>query len=248
MKIETLLTISEKMKDGKKKEMGRVKDLTDEELGKLNRDRFKEGKSQRGKTRLESRCFVILKEDFEDYEREINSKIQSLESTIEDKDKSIESLENRLSSIDEEHSKEIKKIDDEYSERIAQLNEELHGKDIEKEEVKTKYEKEIGELKESNQIKINGLELFDEDKHMKIKEYYSKISGIKDSIARETIHHNDNINELEKSLKFKNYIRGHHKSEIMKLKEDIEQFRLIAQYIESEEKEIVQDVKKEDGK
>lgn len=190
MKIEKLLTISDKMKDGKKKEMARVQDFDIEDMKKLDKNKFKKGKSQRGIPRLESDCLVILKDDFDDYEKEMNSQIDRLKSAIEEKNKSIESLQNRLSSIDEEHEEKINKLNEEYSDKIDGLNADLHEKDIEIEKVKTNYEKEIGDLKEKYerelgefrekiQIDINKLKLFDEESHISIIDHQKEISDLK---------------------------------------------------------------------
>ena len=281
MKIEKLLTISGKVINGKETEVARVQDFDDKDRKKIDKSKFEKGKSTRGVERLEARCLVILKEDFENYEKESQSQMQTLKDEIGEKNKEIEMLQNKLSDIDEKHQKEMDKIKDEYSEEIEQLKADLHEKDLEIERTKTKSEEEKGDLKEKYQEEIgifrekiqkeiNGLELFDEDKHMLIKDHQAdvlelrknqfnseyhmnitdhqkKISGIKDKIVRETIQYNDKISELEKSLSLSGYIRGHHKSKIKELKEGIDDFKLIAQYIESQENELLQDVKKGEG-
>ena len=180
MKIEKLLTISDKILKGKKTEIAKVQDFDKEDIKNVDKTKFKKGKSQRGVKRLESKCFVILKEDFEEYERDINSQIEKLKNEIAEKDKSIESLQNQLSNIDEVNEEEIKKLDDDYSEEVQQLKEDLHEKDLEIERTKTEYEKKIGELKifdedshmsiAEHQKEIDNLELFDKDKHMTIKD------------------------------------------------------------------------------
>lgn len=234
----------------------------------INEDRFHENKN--GKMVCDVLvCFPDeLKKILQEH-KEFQSQIQSLENEIAEKDKSIESMTNRLSSIDEEHEKEIKKLTDEYSGRIGKLNEDIHEKDIEKEQVKTKYEREIGDLKESNQKEINGLKLFDEEKHMlikdhqdelqnltlynpesdmKISDHNKEVNGIKDRIVIETIQYNDNITELEKSLSFIGFIKGKHKPIIKQMREGIDDLKLIAQYSESEDDEFVQDIKKGEEK
>lgn len=182
MKIEKLLTISDKMKDGKKKEMARVQDFDIDDMKKLDKTKFKKGKSQRGIPRLESDCLVILKDDFEEYEKDMKSEIDRLKSAIEEKDKSIESLQNRLSSIDDNKEEKIKNLEDEYSGKIDKLNEDLHEKDLEIERTRSelieKYERIIGDFKAETQKDLNKLELFDEEKHMLIKDHDQEISKL----------------------------------------------------------------------
>ena len=248
MKIEKLLTISDK-------DIVRVQDFNDKDKKQIDKKKFHHGKSQRKESRLEAKVYVILKEDFDDYEEEVKSKMTELE-------ESIERLENQLSSIDKDHQKELKKLDDEYSAKVDELNKDLHEKDLEIERTKTKYEKELGLFREDIQKEINKLELYDEEYHMKITDHQKEVSGIKDRIVRETIHHNDNLNSLEKNLDLLEdklnligFIKGRPKSKLKELKEstselkkDIEAFRYIAQYIESKKDDEVQDVKlKKDG-
>ena len=189
MKIEKLLTITDTMKNGKKTEIAKVQDFDKDDIKMLDKTKFKKGKSQRGVKRLESKCFVILEDDFEDYEKDIHSQIQSLESTIANQKKTIEELENRLSSIDGDHEEETKKIADEYSDKVDQLKADLHEKDLEIERTKTKYESEIGDIKKSYEARIgefreeiqkeiNELELFDADKHMTIKAHNEELSNL----------------------------------------------------------------------
>ena len=193
---------------------------------------------------------------------DLQSQITELNETISSQKKTIERLENQLSSIDKDHQKELKKLDDEYSAKVDELNKDLHEKDLEIERTKTKYEKELGLFREDIQKEINKLELYDEEYHMKITDHQKEVSGIKDRIVRETIHHNDNLNSLEKNLDLLEdnlnligFIKGSPKSKLKELKEctsdlkeDIEAFRYIAQYIESKKDDEVQDVKlKKDG-
>ena len=148
-------------------------------------------------------------------------------------------------------------MDDKYSARIDELNAVIHEKDIEIERTKTKYEKELGEFREKTQKDLNALKLYDEEYHMKIQDHQSAIfdlkeehqkefSGIKDQITKETIHHNDNLNSLENGLSLIGYIKGDYKASLNALKEDIDAFRYIAQYIESKEIEILPDSKRKE--
>lgn len=246
IKIEKILSISEKVKNGKPKEISRVQDLNDKDIGQLDKSKFKKSTSQRDEPRLESKCFVILKDDFEDYERGIDSKIQSLEEVIEDKDKTIKKLKDDLSAIDEDYQKKIENIKEENNAKMDELKEALHDKDLEIERTKTRYEKEIGLFREEIQKDINALELYDEDKHMKIKDHENEVKGIKDKIVRETIINNDRINELEKGLSFRGFIRGKYKTPLQDLKEGIEHFQYIAQYSETYENQVFDVKDKED--
>lgn len=212
MKIEKLLTISDKMINGKKTEIAKVQDFDKEDIKKVDKTKFKKGKSQRGVQRLESKCFVILKEDFEEYEKDINSQIEKLKNEIAEKDKSIKSLQNRLSTIDEGKEEEIKKLNDDYSERIDKLNDDLHEKDLEIERTKTEYEKKIGGLKifdadshmsiADHQKEINNLELFDEEYHMKISDHEKELNKMRGNClklrVRENKGYSSYIEELDK--------------------------------------------------
>lgn len=246
IKIEKILSISEKVKNGKPKEISRVQDLNDKDIGQLDKSKFKKSTSQRDEPRLESKCFVILKDDFEDYERGIDSKIQSLEEDIQDKDKTIKQLQDDLSAIDEDYQKKIENIKRENNAKMDELKEALHDKDLEIERTKTRYEKEIGVFREEIQKEINALELYDEDKHMKIKDHDDEVKGIKDKIVRETIINNDRINELEKGLTITGFIRGKYKTPLQDLKEGIEHFQYIAQYSETYENQVFDVKDKED--
>ena len=230
----------------------------------INEDRF----YQNDKGKILCDVIIGFPDEYEEFchEHEIlqteignlQSEIQALKESHDAQEKTIKMLQDELSNIEEEHQKEIKKLDDEYSAKIDELNAVIHEKDLEIERTKTRYEKEIGELKESNQKEINSLELYDEESHMSIIEHQSEvfdlkeaqwkeISGIKDKIVMETIHHNDNLNSHEKNLNLLGYIRGDYKSSFQALKEDIEAFKYIAQYIESKENLILPEVKiKED--
>ena len=199
-------------------------------------------------------CDVLI--CFPDEYEKLMADYNDLQSQMTELKESIERLENQLSSIDEDHQKELKELDDEYSAKVDGLNKDLHDKDLEIKETEKEYEKKIGNLKEDNQKKINKLELFDEEYHMKITDHQKEVSGIKDSIVRETIHHNDNLNSLEKNLEslenninLIGLIKGRPKSKLKELKEctsdlkeDIEAFRYIAQFIESKNEDAVQDV------
>ena len=201
-------------------------------------------------------CFPDEYEKLMSDHNDLQSQITELNETISSQKKTIERLENQLSSIDEDHQKELKELDDEYSAKVDGLNKDLHDKDLEIKETEKEYEKKIGNLKEDNQKEINKLELFDEEYHMKITDHQKEVSGIKDSIVRETIHHNDNLNSLEKNLEslenninLIGLIKGRPKSKLKELKEctsdlkeDIEAFRYIAQFIESKNEDAVQDV------
>ncbi len=208
-------------------------------------------------------CDVIIgfPDEYEEFSHEhenLQTEIQALKESNDAQAKEIKMLQDKLSNIEERHQKEIKRKDDEYSAKINGLNEDIHQKALEIERTKTEYEKEIGKLKESNQKEINSLELYDDKSHMSIIEHQSsvfdlkeaqwkEISDIKDKIVREIIHHNDNLNSLENNLNLLGYIKGNYKSSLKSLKEDIEAFRYIAQYMESKETEILPDVKiKED--
>ena len=266
MKIERQLSISQ---DKKGNEIARVQDLTKDQIKNLDKDKFRKTKSQRNESRLEAEVYIILKEDFNKIEDNF-SKIQSLEEVIEDKDKTIKKLKDDLSAIDEDYQKKIENIKEENNAKMDELKEALHDKDLEIEKTKTRYEEKIGNLKEAYQKEINGLELydkdkhmkisdhneevsnlelFDEDKHMKIQDHKDKISnlksdhekevkGIKDKIVRETIINNDRINELEKGLSFRGFIRGKYKTPLQDLKEGIEHFQYIAQYSETYENQV----------
>lgn len=229
----------------------------------INEDRFHQ--NENGKMVCDVViCFPDEFEKLSQEHQEFQSQILPLKKALGEKEKSLEMLQNKLSNIEEKHQKEMQDLKDEYSEEIDKLNEDIHEKDLEIERTKTKYERELGVFRESIQKEINALELFDEDKHMLIKDHQAevselkgnqfnseyhmnisdhqkKISGIKDKIVRETIQYNDKLNELDNSLKLTGYIRGHHKPKIKELKEGIDNFERIAQYIESQETEILQD-------
>lgn len=223
----------------------------------INEDRFHQ--NENGKEVCDVLiCFPDEYEKIHHEYEESQSQIQSLKNEISEQRKSIESMENELSSIHSEHQKEIKELDDKYSAKIDELNEVIHEKDIEIERTKTKYETDIGSLKEEHQKELNALKVYDEEYHMKIQDHQSEVfdlkeehqkefSGIKDQITKETIHHNDNLNSLENGLSLIGYIKGEYKSPLKALKEDIEQFQRIGKYLEMKENEILPDIKiKED--
>ena len=189
---------------------------------------------------------VIFKDDFNDYENQMNEKIKSLEDVIADKNQTIKKLEDDLSTIDEDYQKKIENIKQENNAKIDELKEALHDKDLEIERTKTRYEKEIGVFREDIQKEINDLDLYDEDKHMKIKDHENEVKGIKDKIVRETIINNDRINELEKGLTITGFIRGKYKTPLQDLKEGIEHFQHIAQYSETYENQVLNVKDKED--
>lgn len=203
---------------------------------------------------------IIFPDEYEKFHHEngeSQSQIQSLKNENSEQRKSIENMGNQLSSIHSEHQKKIKELEDKYSAKIDELNAVIHEKDIEIERTKAKYEKDIGSLKEEHQKDLNALKLYDEEYHMRIQDHQSEIfdlkeehqkefSGIKDQITRETIHHNDNLNSLENGLSLIGYIKGDYKSSLKALKEDIQAFGYIAQYIESKENEILPDIKKKE--
>ena len=243
MKIERLLTITQ---DSKGNDIARVQDLTNDQIKIIDREKFKEAKSTKNKSRLQAEAYVILKEDFNNYENQMNEKIKSLEDVIEDKNQTIKKLEDKLSAIDEDYKKQIENIKQENYAKIDELKEALHDKDLEIEKTKTRYEKEIGVFREDIQKEINDLDLYDEDKHMKIKDHEKEVKGIKDKIVRETITHNDKINELEKGLSITGFIRGKYKTPLQDLKEGIEHFKYIAQYSETYENQVLNVKDKED--
>lgn len=251
----------------------------------INEDRFyKNGTDKHGHDKIFCDVIICFPDEFEklsNEHEESQAKILELESTISKQKESIEKLEDRLSSIDEDHQKEIQKLSDNNNAKVKELNDKIQSQAIENEKTKTKYEKQIGDLKAEHEKELgklktaqeshlNGLKLFDEKSHMSIiehqkevmelkanefnsesdmkkEDHWTEINGIKDKISRETIHHNDNINELENSLKFTKYIRGHHKKALEKIREDIQAYLYIADRIESENKNKLQNVKlKED--
>ena len=209
--------------------------------------------------------------------QKFQSQIPSLEKSLEEKEQSIEKLQNQLSAIDEDHQKKMGELQDQYSEEIDQLKADLQEKSLEIERTKTKYEKEIGDLKEDYekqigefreeiQKQINSLKVFDEEKHMLIKDHNSEVSAlkenqfnpefhmsiidhqkevnaIKDSIVRQTIQYNDKISELN-AINLWKYLKGELSSISKDLKEGIDNFEMIAQYIESKNGAIIPDVKK----
>jgi len=202
-------------------------------------------------------CFPDEYAEFHQEHEEFQSQMQTLKEEISKQKELIESLQNELSSIHSDHQKEMDDLKEEYSAKINELNDALHHKDIEIEETKTRYEERIGNLKEEHQKEINLLKLYDDEYHMKIQDHQTEVfnlkkghqkefSGIKDQITKETIHHNDHLNDFKESLKLRNYIRGHHKKNFEILKEDIEQFRMIGKYIETKETEIIEGVKRKE--
>lgn len=168
-------------------------------------------------------------------EDEYSARIDELNAVIHQKELEIEKTktkyETEIGNLKTEHQKKINglKIFDKTS----------HMSIID-------HQKEISELKDQHQKEMDALELFDEEKHMKINDYFKEISGIKDSISRQTIIHNDNLNSLGNNLNLIPYIKGKHKESIELLKEDIEAFRYIAQYIESKENAILPEVKRKE--
>ncbi len=178
MKIERLLTITQ---DPKGNDIARVQDLTNDQIEILDREKFQKAKSTKNKSRLQAETYVILKEDFDDYENQMTeniSKINSLEDVIADKNQTIKKLEDNLSAIDEDYQKKIENIKEENNAKIDELKEALHDKDLEIEKTKTRYEEKIGNLKEAYQKEINGLELYDKDKHMKISDHNEEVSNL----------------------------------------------------------------------
>lgn len=241
MKIERLLSISQ---DKKGNEIARVQDLTKDQIKNIPKDKFRKAKSQRKEGRLEAEIYIIFKEDFNDSENN-DSKIQSLEAELEEKNKTIKQLKDKSLAIDEDHQKEIKNLKQEHSAKVDELKKDLHDKDLEIEKTKTKYEKEIGLFREEIQKEINALELFDEDKHIKLSDHNSEINGIKDKITREIIVNNNNIHELEKGLSIGGFIKGKYKTPLKDLKEGIDHMKYIAQYSEKYENQALNINKKE---
>ena len=156
MKIERLLTITQ---DSKGNDIARVQDLTNDQIKIIDREKFKEAKSTKNKSRLQAEAYVILKEDFNNYENQMNEKIKSLEDVIEDKNQTIKKLEDKLSAIDEDYKKQIENIKQENNAKIDELKEALHEKDLEIEKTKTRYEKEIGVFREDIQKEINMMKI-----------------------------------------------------------------------------------------
>lgn len=213
--------------------------------------------------------------EMENIKQDNSAKVKALKDDLHDKDLEIERVKT-------EYEKQIGNLKEEHSANIDELKNGLHEKDIELEKTKTEYETEIGELKEKYerelgdfkekiQKEINHLQLFDEDKHMKIQDHNDKVSElkktqfnseyhmkiqdhknklneIKDTIIRETIVNNDNINELEKGLTIGGFIRGKYKTPLNDLKEGIDHIQYIAQYSETYENQVfnVNKKKKED--
>lgn len=232
----------------------------------INEDRFHE--NQNGKMVCDVIiCFPDEYQKFSDDLENAQTQIQSLKNEILEKNESIERLENELSAIYSDHKKEIKKLKDEYDEEINQLKEDLHGKDIEIERTKAEYEKKIGDLKEANLNHIQDIKIFDEEKHilikdhneevsklkekefnpesdMKIEDYFLEVNGIKNRIVEGLIPHNDNINQLD-SIGFWRFLKGDLKEVRKDLKNDIQVFQDIAHYIESKNENVIVEVKKE---
>lgn len=266
MKIQKLLTMSD---EG----LVRVQDFNNDDKKFLDEEKFREGTSRTGSPRHEADVYIIFCDEFDKMESQMNesqSQIQSLENDILEKDKRIKSLENELSSIHENHEKELKEVKDDLNERIKLLNKDNHKKDIEIEKVRTNSAEEIGRIKEANLNHINGLNLFDEDKHilikdhneeisklkesqfnpesdMKISDHNLEINGIKNRIVKETIHHNDTINKLD-SIGIWKFIKGDLKKVRNELKEDIQQYEYIAEYIESKNGNVILEIKKDEEK
>lgn len=210
MQIEKLLTISEKVSNGKKTEVARVQEFDDKDRKKIDKSKFQKGKSTRGVERLQANCLVILKEDFEEYEKDFQSQMQSLRDDIEAKNNRIKMIENDLSNIEEKHQKELKDLKKEYSDKIDELNEDLHEKDLEIEKTKTKYEKELGVFRESIQKEINGLKLFDEEYHMNISDHEKALNKMRGNCLKLRVRENkeyssyidelDNLGRLDKLM------------------------------------------------
>lgn len=265
MKIQKLLTMSD---EG----LVRVQDFNNDDKKFLDEEKFREGTSRTGSPRHEADVYIIFCDEFDKMESQMNesqSQIKSLENDILEKDKRIKSLENELSSIYEKHEKELQEVKDDLNGKIKQLNEDVHQKDIEIEKVRTKSAEEIGQIKEANLNHINGLDLFDENKHILLKEYNKEVSklkeslfnpesdmkikdhnfainGIKNRIVEAIIPHNDNINKLD-SINLWKYLRGDLKKIQKDLKEDVRVFEEISHYIESKNENIIDvNIKDED--
>lgn len=194
-----------------------------------------------------------------------NKSIKSLQNRLSSID---EDHEEKIKNLKEEHSAKVDKLNDdlhgkdleierrigdlkaEYEHQIGDLKERTQ-KDLNKLKLYDKdnhmsiidHQKEISDLKEKHQKEMNDLKLFDEEKHMNITDHLSEFNEVKDSIARQTIRYNDKINDLENSLKFTSYIRGHPKSKIKELKEGLHDFEMIGKYIESKDERLLQEVK-----
>lgn len=256
----------------------RVVDFNDDEKKKfIKEEKFRKGKSRQGSPRQEADVYVIYCDDFDENEslmKDSESKIQSLKNDIQAKDKTIERLENELSSIYSDNKKEMDDLKDEYDEEVNQLKKDLHEKDLEIERTKTKYEKEIGQIKEANRNHVNDIKIFDkekhitikdhqdkvdelkeeiddlksklydEEKHMKIKDHNSAVNGIKNRIVETLLPHNDNINRLD-SIGLLGYIKGDLKEVRKDLKKDIQAFEDISHYIESKNENVIVELKKE---
>lgn len=128
-------------------------------------------------------CFPDEFKKLTEEHQKFQAENQTLKKTLEEKKKSLEIAENKLSNIEGKHQKEMQEMKEEYSRKIDGLNEDLHEKDLEREktigDLKEKYQSQIGDLKEKTQKDLNGLELFDEDKHMLIKDHNDEISSLK---------------------------------------------------------------------
>ena len=232
----------------------------------INEDRFY--KNQNGKMVCD--VIVCFPDEYQKFSNDIENSqtlIQSLNDKIQAKDKTIERLENKLTAIYSDHQKEMDDLKDEYNGEVKQLKKDLHDKDIEIERTKTKYEKEIGQIKAANLNHINGIIKFDDEKHMLIKDHNEEVSslkesqfnpesdmkisdhnrqvnGIKNRIVETVIPHNDNINRLD-SIGLWALFKGELKEVKKDLKKDIQAFEDIAHYIESKNENVVVELKKE---
>lgn len=189
-----------------------------------------------------------------------------LASIDEDHQKEIKKLKDEYSAKlnklkDDLHEKELEseRIKTKYEEEIGNLKE-AHQKEINGLKL-FDTEKHMSIVDHENQMKK--LELFDTEKHMKIadhneeisklkiynpesdmkiSDHNSEVNGIKNSIVHETIAYNDKINEID-NIGLIRYLKGDLKQIKKDLKEGIEHFEAIAQYIESENGENIQDIK-----
>ena len=156
-----------------------------------------------------------------------------------------DSLEKELSSIYEKHDKELEDVKNDLNGQVKELKDKVHEKDIEIEKTKTKYEKKIGDLKEENLNHINDIDIFDEEKHILIKDHILEVNGIKNRIVEGLIPHNDNINQLD-SISLWRFLKGDLKEVRKDLKKDIQVFQDISHYIESKNENVIVEIKKEE--
>ena len=180
--------------------------------------------------------------------------------------------EKKMDNLKDEYSAKVDKLNEDLHDKDLEIERTKTKYEEEIGNLKEAHQKEINKLKlfddtihmsiTDHQNQINELDLFDEEKHMKIadhneeiskltiynpesdmkiSDHNKKVNGIKNSIVHETIIYNDQINELD-NINLWKYLKGDLKRIRKDLKEGIDHFEAIAQYIESDENQIVQDV------